>query len=665
MTPAHAPGNDDEIPTPAPAAPGASAIPEPTGAGDRAQPDTGPPTAPGEQEPPVAATHASPVEPEAPPAAAVEASTTDDGAAPPPAGPRTSGRRPIRLRWIVVPLGLLVLAWLAVCAITVADAVGRLHRGVDTLTAARSHLHLSSLQDAPVTASLDRATGDFQSAHDLLSDPWMAPLDIAPYVGRQLHSARSLSSAAGTVTTAGRTALVQTQALLRQPHDQPAERAALLVKLQGVVDPLETRLDNVDLGPSNALLPTLASRRATFAADLTRLQTDVGEGSAALRAVTDLINNSRTYLVFAANNAEMRAGSGDYLAVGTVTSQQGSLSFSPFTATGQLADPPNPVPVTGDMAAVWGGEHPSQDFRDLGFTPQFPANAALAAQMWQAEQGQKVDGVLVIDVDALRSLLQATGPLTVQGQPVDAGSVDQLLLEQQYVGVTDDSDSQARQGQQAVLAAGILSTLQTSPPPLTALAQAVANAADGRHLMAWAADPSVERAWLASGAGGRVSSDGLLLSLINNNANKLDPYQQVRAQLSTARAGADTRVRIEVTVANQAPPDLSQYAAQGANASLPAGTYAGAVTLDYPRYARSATLVPAASTGDGPDYGSRVLGAPIQLSPGRTARFAWTLVMPGHHGQLVIDPSGRVPATAWTGPQDQHFDDGRPVTVRW
>ena len=69
-----------------------------------------------------------------------------------------------------------------------------------------------------------------------------------------------------------------------------------------------------------------------------------------------------------------------------------------MTPTSSLILPPGAVTVTGDLAARWGWLMPGVDWRNLGLTPQFDVNGSLAAQMWKANTGQSVDGVLAIDV---------------------------------------------------------------------------------------------------------------------------------------------------------------------------------------------------------------------------------------------------------------------------
>ncbi|MST33200.1 DUF4012 domain-containing protein, partial [Acidimicrobiaceae bacterium USS-CC1] len=107
-----------------------------------------------------------------------------------------------------------------------------------------------------------------------------------------------------------------------------------------------------------------------------------------------LFHGHQTYLLLVGNNAEMRGGSGMALDAGTIRLGDGAISVGHLQDTGQLVDQFPGVRPSGDLAARWGFEYPQLDLRELFMSPQFPANAALAARMWQAHTGRPVDGVL-------------------------------------------------------------------------------------------------------------------------------------------------------------------------------------------------------------------------------------------------------------------------------
>ena len=185
----------------------------------------------------------------------------------------------------------------------------------------------------------------------------------------------------------------------------------------------------------------------------------------------------------------MRSGSGSFLEAGLVSTVDGDLHLADLTPTSQLSLPQGAVPVGGDLEARWGWLLPGVDWRNLGLTHQFDVNGALAARMWTADTGQHVNGVMALDVAGLEELLTVTGPVTTSGGTVvSAGTVDQLLLHDQYVGegygtnAADQIDA-TRTDELGSLASAVVQTLESKPLDLHALVDALSAATAGRHLM--------------------------------------------------------------------------------------------------------------------------------------------------------------------------------------
>ena len=158
------------------------------------------------------------------------------------------------------------------------------------------------------------------------------------------------------------------------------------------------------------LISPLASKHDTFVSDLTQVRTRLQHAAAVAGTMADILQGPQTYLLLMANNAEMRAGSGNFLEVGALNAQDGHLQLATSSQTSNIPVPPGKVTATGDLEARWGWLKPGQDWRNLGFTPQFDVNGPLAAQMWEAETGQHVDGVIAVDVETLHQILLVTGP---------------------------------------------------------------------------------------------------------------------------------------------------------------------------------------------------------------------------------------------------------------
>ena len=142
--------------------------------------------------------------------------------------------------------------------------------------------------------------------------------------------------------------------------------------------------------------------------------------------MSKLLRGPSKYLVLAANNAEMRAGSGTLLSAGILTVQDGKFSLGDMRSTGDLTLPSGAVPVPGALAALWGFVDPTQDLRNLGTSPRFDVTGPLGAQMWKSLTGEQVDGVLALDPVTLQALIAAEGPVTVDGVQLNADNVVQL-----------------------------------------------------------------------------------------------------------------------------------------------------------------------------------------------------------------------------------------------
>ena len=452
-----------------------------------------------------------------------------------------------------VLVALAVGVWLAVAAVTLAGAVVSARAGLATLEEVREDASVSTLgpsQDDAVR--LRDAEAHFDTARHRVRSLAVSPLRALPVVGRQLRSVDHLSAAAGEVAGTAADALGEVRGRLEGGLPSGPDRARLLADLAEVAGQAEERLAAVDLGPDEGLVGPLAEGRFRAATELAELQESARRARLAGTGMAELFTGNSTLLLLLGNNAEMRAGSGMFLTVGTVSVSDGRLSVGEIVPTFdfQLAES---VPVEGDLADRWGWLEPGREWRNLGVSPRFDVTAPLAARMWAEARGQTVDGVLAVDVVALEALLAATGPVEVEGQTIDADSVVQDLLHDQYLGLDDgqfDVAQAERRGRLGGVARAALEALERPELDATLLAEELAGAARGRHLLAWSPDAVVQQGWEAMGLEGAVGPDDLLVAVLNRGGNKLDPYLQVTGEITVERGPDVTAVSVEVTLEN-------------------------------------------------------------------------------------------------------------------
>jgi hypothetical protein len=316
------------------------------------------------------------------------------------------------------------------------------------------------------------------------------------------------------------------------------------------------------------------------------------------------------------------------------------------------------VPLTGDLADNWGWLQPSSEWRNLASSPRFDANAELATQMWTAATGETVNGVIALDISALRLLLVATGPVEVDGQTITPDNVEHYLMLEQYEGAIGVSQGPRREHLSEV-AQAVVERIEDGSWDVTTLVSQLADAAAGRHLMLWSNDATQQAGWEAVRAAGIVDDDSLLIGLHNRGGNKLDQFLSVDVDITTQPAANGTAVDLHVHLRNDAPVRLPQYVAGPfANAVGSAeGKYQGLLVCNLPAWARDAQITGIGErVASGPDGDSQVVAAYTELERGQEVDATISFVLPVGADALRIEPSARIPAVTWTD-GDQRWND--------
>ena len=584
------------------------------------------------------------------------------GAAPEPDPvPERRRRRHVRLA-----LGAGLALWLLATGTLLVGARASAHAGMAELEAVRANASPSGLLSGAETARLRQAEVHFAEARATLRSLPVSPLRALPVVGRQLRSADALARGAGEVAGAGAEALDDAAALVEGGAGDGPQRARLLAELAEVAGRTQRRVAAVDLGPGDALVGPLARARAEAAQTVEELEAGLGRAQVATAGLARLLGGDARYLLLVGNNAEMRAGSGMFLTAGPLTVVDGHIEVGRLEPTADLLLAES-VPVKGDLADRWGWLQPGREWRNLGVSPRFDVTAPLAADMWEAARGERVDGVLAVDVIALRALLAAAGPVDVEGRQLDSANVEQELFRDQYAGDDPTEVVQSQRSARLAAAAGAaLEALERPDIDLARLAEELAGAARGRHLLAWSADPQMQRAWVAAGLDGALDADDLLVAVLNRGGNKLDPYLRVEAHLAAGAAGDVTEVAVELRLTNLVPEGTAPYIL-GPDLLLDVapGTYVGLLSVNLPGAAGAGRFDGvehlAVAGSDGP---TRVVAAPVTIPRGEERRLTLRFELPAGPGSLDVLAGARVPPTEWhAGPAAWAGD--HEVGVEW
>ena len=562
------------------------------------------------------------------------------------------------------------VAWLHLAAFHLWHAREAALDGLDQVEAAREELSPDDLLDGSAEAYLDRARGRFEAADRHLHRLSVAPLRLLPVVGRQVRSAGDLADAAHRVTVVGSDAVAEATGLFEDPPPAGPDRVAFLRDLGGLASSTDAELEGLDLGPTRAIVGPLVRARNRLELEVADLREALGDASAAAGGLADLLEGPRRYLVLAANNAEMRAGSGMFLSAGVMETGGGRLDLGEMGRTPDIPAPAEPVPLTGDLADRWGWLEPNIEWRNLAATPRFDATAELAADMWEASGGGPVDGVLAVDAVALRALLAATGPVEVEGDRLGEDDVLEYVLHGQYAALSDEWDERhdeqiERREKIGALARAAVDALDERDWEAAELVEGLADAVTGRHVMAWSRRSPDAEAFEAGGVEGRLEPDSLLLSLMNTAGKKLDWFVKVDARLDLAAEDDATAATLRVEVRNTTPADEPAYIL-GPNrrtTGLGPGDYRALLAVNLPASARGGRIDGADLIAAGADGPTRVVATQIEVPRGKRRTFVVRFELPAD-GSLTVEPTARVPGVRWRTPA-RTWRDERPHQVAW
>lgn len=564
-----------------------------------------------------------------------------------------------------------VVVWAVVAAIWMARAASDLSAGRDAATRARAHIDAQDIADRTPLPHLRTAAKRFSSAHDLAGGVVLAPLRVLPVVGRQLRSVDALSGAAARVSRAGVDAVERAGKVFDQPAAAGAGRVRQVRELRDIVDAAATAVEAVDdLGPRKGLVGPLADARNQLAGDLEDAKRGLVDARAGSKAALALVTGPRRYLVLAANNAEMRAGSGMWLQGGVLTTKDGELDLGEMVSLPLDAEPPaGAVVPTGDLADRWGFLEPGNEWRSLMASPNFPESARLATEMWKASGRGEVDGVLAVDAIGLRSILEATGPAVVGDRTIRPQEVAAFVLHDQYreFASPNSYDTAARKEAIGALARSAVAAVNRGDYPASTLIRTLGFGIGGRHLLAWTPDQVESDGWKAAGMDGELQPDSLLLSVLNIGSNKLDWFLHVDASLTAERTDAGWDVAVEITVANRTPKRgepryvVGPYPGSG----FAPGEYQGILAVNVPGSAQHSRFDGTSALAvAGADGKTRVVGLVLGLQAGESRTVVLRFSVPRTADHVVIEPSARVPAVQWHYGSSS-WKDSAPHTANW
>jgi hypothetical protein len=363
---------------------------------------------------------------------------------------------------------------------------------------------LAAMDSTAAVSHFQAASRAFASAKSDLGPEWFANV---PIVGRQYSTARSLaeigiqgSDAAGVLAAA-----LQKASTTTTTGPASSSRLTTLMgerkSIAGAIASLFAAADRASALSTEGLAPPLAEAVRSVHEALHRAAPALARGRAALPLVTYLLSGDRRILVVSQNGAELRPTGGFAGSFGIVEVGMAGVRLVEYKDVWTLPDrqdglkPPFGLLIAHDF-----------HFRDANWWIDFPTSARKMLELWDLYGQPPVDGMIAIDMVAVRDLLEALGPITVPEYKTTFTSSN-LLERLMYLIQVQRGAEQNRKDVLVAMASDLVArVLGADLADLVKVGSSISEAANDKHVQIYLKDESAQGAVDALAWSGRVSA---------------------------------------------------------------------------------------------------------------------------------------------------------------
>lgn len=339
----------------------------------------------------------------------------------------------------------------------------------------------------------------------------------------------------------------------------------------------------------------------------------------------------RLYLVLFQNNMELRPTGGYIGSFALVTVENGQLVDievqDVFTADGQLkghVEPPEPIKKYLGEAGWF--------LRDSNWDPEFSVSAQRAEWFLDKELGVQVDGVIALDLEAVKKILEVTGEIELSDFSKTISS--QNLFEETRKQIEENffPGSRVKASFLTALSSSLLDKISVpGESSKIKLARAIALGLEERNIQVFLHNPKALKSLeLLGWAGGLASPqcgqtcipDWVGLAEANLGVNKANYYIERKVNFSVSIGEEKIDRTLTITWRNKAPKDIGEK-----------GRYEVYIRVLAPssgKFGYGQKRIGLATLGFSPDLenvrGHEEAGTIIEVFPGEssTASFNWT-----------------------------------------
>ncbi len=476
--------------------------------------------------------------------------------------PRRRRFRRGRVIGLLLLLLVLVVVALAVAAIPLLHARSEAKAAEGDLSEAHTALSAHQLGTArqAVSAAESHISSAQHDANGFGGDVW----SHVPVFGSAVTDARHLVDALDEATQVASLG-VKAYSGATGPHSKLITGSTVdlpaLEKLSATVSSIGPHLTaaQADVASIKANAPFLGSKIGTLrdeaSSQLTSAQNSYQTFQPLLQQMPKVLgaDGPRQYLIAMMNPSEQRYSGGATLTMSMLHFSQGKISFGQSYSVAEVEH----LQPFLHWPRVHGNTLLSKSDRRLTaatFSPWWQVSGEELSRAWQAQTGQRPNGVFAIDLQALAGLFRLTGPVQVPGYG--------QLTADNLVSTLAGSYSQFQDPvQRHALNLAIIPAFRSrfmSGGKFVQKGQLLRTEAEARHVALYFRDRGAEKAFAGLGFSGNLSTtpqDYIGVFSQNLNGSKTDYYQhRVVSSEVHLRADGSAADHLHVTITNAAAP---------------------------------------------------------------------------------------------------------------
>ncbi len=246
----------------------------------------------------------------------------------------------------------------------------------------------------------------------------------------------------------------------------------------------------------------------------------------------------KNYLILFQNNSELRPSGGFIGSVGELKMKDGKIAElkvrDVYELDGQLKIHVEPHYIIRRYL------QPHLYLRDSNFDIDFEDSAHVAAQIYNAETGNKIDGVIALDLEVIKRLLDNTGKIKIPGQDLEIDSKTAQSLIQDKI----QDDFYPGSDQKKAILQGLMTTLilrlQDDPKLAASFAREVPELLDEKHIQVTFRDENIQKLFAANDYTGSIND-----TRAGDNLSRNDIFGINEANIGVNKANESLERRVE------------------------------------------------------------------------------------------------------------------------